>query len=106
MATNPNILISEESLEFLRVTVFSENEFGPTDPTSFPVFFAFRLRNTTAPLAFTPGQWTTNSQYFAKILVGPGVGGLTLAKGDYEVWLKIGAGTEIPVRQIGTLSLK
>lgn len=106
MAINSNILMSQESLEFLRITVFSENEFGPTDPTSFPVFFAFRLRDTNTPLVFNPGQWTTNSEYFAKILLGTGTGGLPLAKGDYEIFLKIGAGTEIPVRQVGTLSVK
>ncbi len=103
---NNRLIISEDSLEFIRLTVYSENEFGPTDPTSFPVSFAFRLQNSNNPLVFNTGQWTTNSAYYAKILIGGGTGGLILSKGDYEIWLKIGSGTEIPVRQVGRLIIQ
>jgi hypothetical protein len=75
------------------------------NPTSFPVNFAF-IAGPTEPQDsdWIAGSWASiNSPYVAQILVGPGAGGLNLAKATYQIWVQVDAAPQVPVIQIGTL---
>lgn len=54
------------------------------------------------------GEWETDSGppivYYARILIGPG-GGLVLADGKYDVWIRITSAPELPVRHVGRLTI-
>ena len=73
------------------------------------------LSGLTVQMAFTAGQptgpdwkaatWTTltaPTRYFATCLVGP-AGTVTLADGVYEIWVKVTATPEVPVKFGGYL---
>ena len=73
-----------------------------------------------ADLAFVPdalnreplsGEWieaswsTISGSVFATVLVGPGPGGVTLAAGTYDVWIRINDGPSSVVRRSGSLQI-
>lgn len=75
------------------------------NPTGFPVQFAF-TQNGAEPLSgdWHNGQWASvNPPYVAQILVGPANGGLVLAKGFYQIWVKVITSSQVPVISVGTL---
>jgi hypothetical protein len=93
------LVIASSSLESVLVPVSNVNG---TDLSALPV-----------QMAFTPGEpaggdwksatWTTltnPTRYLASCLVGPG-GTVTLAEGTYQVWVKVTATPEIPVKLAG-----
>lgn len=75
------------------------------NPTGFPVEFAF-TQNGTEPQSgdWHNGTWgSTNPPYVAQILIGPANGGLVLAKGVYQIWVRVITSSQVPVISVGTL---
>ena len=68
------------------ITIQSPSEYNPTSDT---VQFAFVLLNypTVEPVTWYTGSWVTfpGPVYWAQILVGPALGGVSLAIGTYRV---------------------
>lgn len=102
--------ISSLSKEYVKTEVSFTVAGVDTDPTADIVQFAF-VAPGGDPVTWYSGSWevdnTTPSKplRYARCLVGPG-GAVTLAKGDYIVWLKIGDSPEIPVKQAGLLEVQ
>jgi hypothetical protein len=86
--------ISSLSKEYLLVTVTADvNVLDDVVAWSFTA-------PAVDPSVWTAGDWDADGK--ARILLGPG-GSLTLAKGMWEVWLKVTDSPEIPVRRVGQL---
>jgi hypothetical protein len=71
---------------------------GIGNPSADPVFMAF-LSTKAEPVSgdWKTGSWVQSASggWLAQCLVGPGTGGvITLAKGQYYVWIKIVDPTE------------
>lgn len=88
------------------------------DPTGDNVYFAFigPYASTTQAAQYPPtssttwyqGTWAADvgSPYTARILVGPGLGGvLALTTGIYQVYVKIQSSPEVPVAWSGPLEV-
>jgi hypothetical protein len=94
--------ISSTSLEYIRSKVTAEENGVAVDPTSYAVSFAFATVGED-PITFYSGTWEQDgTEYYARCLVGP-AGTATLTDGRYDVYVKIQAGTEIPVKYVGLL---
>lgn len=99
------------SLEYVPVQVSAKKLGAVYDPTGDEVQFAFKPpRVKPVSSDWTDGVWETDTAgsttvYIAKILVGPG-GTVTLAAGEWVVWLKIFDSPEVPVLQTGTLTIE
>lgn len=73
------------------------------------------LSSDTVQMAFTaPGVEPVSSDWksaiwtfpgVAGILVGPGAGGLPLAPGDYDQWIKVTDSPEVPVSLVDTVRI-
>ena len=105
--------ISSLSKEYVKVQVTFTVGGVETDPTADTVQMAFKAPGVD-PGA---GDWQTASWEvdttvatkpirYARCLVGPGGGTITLAKGPYEVWVKIGDTPETPVKMAGLLQVE
>lgn len=77
---------------------------GDYDPTSDTVSWAFVNAGGYPQYPpgdgdWTAGSWVTypNEQYWAQVLVGPANGGVSLAVGLWQSWLKITDDPEVPV---------
>ncbi|GHH57851.1 hypothetical protein [Streptomyces candidus] len=94
--------LAATSTEFVHVNVGSWIN-GTAITLADPPEFAFLL-TTNNPLAedWLTGEWSGN---WARILVGPAGGAVTLAEGRYHVWLTFTAGLEAPVRLTGQLDI-
>jgi hypothetical protein len=91
------------STQYLQVLV-AVTSIAPYSPTSDTVAFAFTNADAyppAAPSAWNAGSWQTGPgpQYWAQILIGPANGGLALAAGAWQVWLKVTDSPEVPVLQ-------
>lgn len=78
----------------------------PYNPTVDVVQAAFVAPGTNpGALDWKSASWETKgSTYFARCLVGPGVGAaLDLVAGTYRMWIKITDNPEIPVLEAGNL---
>jgi hypothetical protein len=82
----------------------------PIDPTGDTVQFAFM----PTPPGTSPGNgdwragsWASTSSggYLAQCLVGPANGGVALATGTYQIWLKVTDSPEIPVVTVDYLQV-
>ena len=73
------------------------------DPTGDVVQFAYTALSypTIEPSAWFGGSWLTfaGPAYWAQCLVGPANGGVSLAIGTYQGWVKITDSPAIPVLQ-------
>jgi hypothetical protein len=97
------------STEFVQSLVQEITPDGPGDPTADAVAFAFTNasgypQHPPSGDDWTAGSWDTypGGQYWAQILVGPlgpASGGITLATGTWQAWLKITDNPAVPVRQ-------
>lgn len=98
--------VSSLSTEYIRVSVSVTKAGIPFDPTGDTVQMAFPLPNVEPVLAdWKASSWeSTGGNYWARCLVGPS-GTVTLADGNYDVWVKITDSPEIPVRKVGSLSI-
>lgn len=92
-----SVKISSLTQEYLEIQISCS-----IDPRSYPVYVAF------AQPGQDPSTWLTASwkpdetdPYACQILIGAN----TMAKGRYEVWVKIAANPEIPVRWTGSLEV-
>lgn len=93
------------SVEYLKVPIEHFVSGVASNPTSFPVSFAFTVvapnGSTPTPSSWSTGSWeTANATYFARGLVG----GLTV--GEWAVWCRITASPEVPVRKVGKLVIE
>lgn len=103
-----DITLSALATEYVRVSVTATSGGVSINPTSDPVSFAFTTSVATTP---SPSDWVAASwdpggsgTYTARCLVGPG-GSTVLSSGNYFVWVKITDSPEVPVRQVGTLTV-
>jgi hypothetical protein len=83
------------------VTVTSVDGYNPT---SDAISWAFTNANAYPALSpgdddWNPGSWVTypGDQWWAQILVGPANGGVVLATGTWQAWLRITDSPEVPV---------
>lgn len=113
----PGSPVSDEQLPVFKLpvtsTVFIPANITATsggssfNPTADEVDFAF-ISGPTDPQS---GDWHTGSwvsggpPYIAQILVGPLNGGLVLAKGSYIIWCRVIATPQVPVFQVGQLTI-
>lgn len=103
--------LSALSLEYVRWTVWADENGLIVDPTSGTVEAAFMLTNTEQPQTgdWKAASWTTTSigGFVAQCLVGPGGAFAPTAQTIYAVWLRITfAGGEQVVRQTGSLRVE
>lgn len=96
--------ISSLSTEYIKVPVTATVSGVAINPTTDTVQFAFTAADVNPVLAdWKSGTWeTSGGVYYARCLVGP-AGTVTLAAGDYWVWLKVTDNPEVPVRAVGAL---
>ena len=100
-----DLIISSQSKQFIRVPVSSTN-----DPTGDAVSWAIVVP-AVEPSLFFAGSWvtildpeTSDPTYYAQVLVGPGTG-LTLSRGNYQMYVKIDDDPETPVLLAGILEV-
>lgn len=100
--------ISTASTEYVLARVTARVSGGFANPTTNTVQMAF-LATQLAPISgdWKSASWETDAvsepdTYYARCLVGP-AGTVTLAAGDYEVWVKITDSPENPVLRCGQL---
>jgi hypothetical protein len=102
-------VISSLSTEYVVVPVNAVFDGTLYDPTGDVVQFAFTVGYGVQPSVWYTGEWDTNPVqgywYNAKVLVGPS-SPVVLAQATYTVWVKITDDPEIPVRQVGTLTVQ
>ena len=101
------------STQYLRYTVAAKMTGTPYNPTADTVQFAFPATGVQ-PSSWLSGSWETNTgtpgvtpnSYVARVLVGPGTGGVvTFTVGNsYDVWLKITDTTETFVSKVDNLT--
>lgn len=94
--------IAATSTEFVHVTAVAKVA-GASVPSPTPPQFAFLATAANpAPGDWLTGEWATPR---ARILIGPAGGAVTLAAGEYSVWITFAAGTEHPVYRAGTVTV-
>jgi|SRR5579859_7365161 len=95
----PSVSQSVLSTQFLMVPVTTRSP-SPYNPTADLVQFAFPPLTipATSPAVWYTGSWVTfpGPSYWAECLVGPVNGGVPLAAGSYQVWVKITDSPEVP----------
>ncbi|CRK59092.1 hypothetical protein [Alloactinosynnema sp. L-07] len=92
--------ISSQATEYLRALVTVD---GATPPPSDLVHFAFLAAGWPVPsTTWHVGAWVDGK---ARILVGPGAGGLVVPLGSYRVFLRVTDNPEIPIDQVGQLTI-
>ncbi len=93
-------MIPASSTEYLHVPVTAP---AGTDLASIPVQVAVvSHRSNPAADEWQPAEWASGE---ARLLIGPDTG-ITLAPGDYRVWINIDPpGSENVVRKAGILSV-
>lgn len=103
--------IRHDSLEYLPVRVEGERDGDVYDPTNDVVKIACPVIDVDpVTLDWKTAAWNTvedsagHSDYFARILVGPG-GTVTLVEGDYDVLVKVTDNPEVPVLRAGLLRI-
>ncbi len=106
MGHSGRIELSSSSREFVRVKVSAVESGVSVNPTSDTVEFAFvSIGQDVTDATWTSGAWeTSGTTYYARKLVGAG-GGLVLADGTYEVWVRINQGVEFPSHKSGLLDI-
>lgn len=99
------------STEFVRVPVSARDGSSEINPTSDVVSMAF-VSAGSSPVSgdWKTGSWETDSTttpvtYYARALVGPTGGVVTLSDGLYDVFVKIGDNPETPVRRCGAVAI-
>lgn len=92
--------IAAASTEFLHVNVTATIP-GPT-PVAPPQFAFVSGPGNPEPESWLPGEWQGP---WARLLLGPNGGAVTLDPGRYAVWVSFAVGAETPVRRAGTLTV-
>lgn len=101
--------IASPTKEYIRVAVSATEAGADVDVSALPVSFAFTAIGAE-PASWTGGAWETDATtdpdtYYARILVSGtgGGGGVELADGRYDVWVKVTDNPEVPARRVGRL---
>lgn len=84
--------------------VLNEVTTNEPDPTIYPVEYAFPTTGV-APSTWVTGSWEPGTPYTSRCLVGPAGGAVTLSAGVYDVWVRITASPETPIRNTGELAV-
>ena len=102
------LVISSLSVEDVRVRVSATKNGAAVNPTSDTVQMAFKQVNAEP----SGGDWktatwetdstTTPPTYYAKCLVGPAAT-VTLADGEFAIWVRVVDSPESLVRRVGKL---
>lgn len=75
------------------------------DPTTLPVQFAFVALGTT-PASWVGGSWAPDAPTpTARVLIGTGTGATAIARGAYDIWIRITGTTEVPTRKVGQITI-
>ncbi|GAC1519390.1 MAG: hypothetical protein NVS2B16_25650 [Chloroflexota bacterium] len=103
--------VAAQSLEYVRVAVATSLSGASVNPTGDVVQMAFTVPGTS-PIAsdWKTASWeidatTTPSTYYARALVGPGAGVITLTPGTWDAWIKIVDNPEIPAKHSGPIQV-
>lgn len=94
------------STVYVQVLVRPTVHGAPYNPSADAVALAFISGSgNPGPSDWHSGSWdpTGPIQWVAQCLVGPGAGGVSLATGTYNVWIKVTDNPEIPVVEVGQL---
>ncbi len=111
--TNPHNLIpvtvSSLSTTYVKCRISATENGVASDPTTGTVDFAFlsEADEQTDPESgdWSTGLWETASDgYWGKCLVGPS-GVATLAKGSYDVWVRVTKTPEEVIDRVGVLNI-
>lgn len=101
--------LRRETTEYLRYAVDALLDGVPGDPTAGTVSFA-ATRGGATPQAgdWQAGAWETITgpprQYVARVLIGP-AGPWTLARGEWQIWIRVQYPPETVIRPIDTLTV-
>jgi hypothetical protein len=100
-----NILtVSVLSKEYIKARVRARENGSEINPTSYTVDLSCPAVGVN-PTAWTSGTWEVeDGTYWARILIGPG-SALVLTVGTYDVWVRITAPQEVPIKKVGQLKI-
>lgn len=104
---NQPVSISAQALEYVDVGPVVVTVNGvPVNPTADPVSMAFMATTATPGVSdWKTASWNANgTNYFAQCLVGTG-GAVSLAAGNWYVWVKIQDSPELVIRQVDILNI-
>lgn len=105
-----NLSISQLSTEFVQIPVGVTINGSLYNPTADTVQFAFLTNPSAVPTSsnWVAGSWSNNNNavypYLAQCLVGT-AGTVSLTAASYTIWLRVTDSPEIPVHQVGTLTI-
>ena len=102
-----DVTISSQSTEYVQVPIQATIAGLPANPSGDAVALSFVPAGVNAPGTFNPGSWDVTAQgiFLAQCLVGPGAGGVVLAPGTYQVWVRVTDNPEVPIKPAGTLTI-
>jgi hypothetical protein len=98
------------STEYVECSVRATNRATdlPISVSGDPVSMAFTASGVKpAPTDWKAATWlsTTAGSERAGVLVGPGTGGLVLAPGSYDWWVRVTDNPEVPAAYLGELRI-
>ena len=101
----PTLTMPATSCQFVQQQVLATLGGSSYDPSADPVFLAFVLQPQYGPTPSpSSGQWNAATwevdagpTYWASALVGPANGGVVLAQGVYQIFVKVTDNPAIPV---------
>ncbi len=111
MSAATDQVIYSTATEFCRVPVSIKKNGAIYDPTSDVVRFAFPITRDSSAATLLTGSWeidtsTTPTTFWARCLIGSGVGGNPLTVGEYFIYVKITDNPETPVIAGGQLLIR
>ena len=105
--SDDTVRIAVTSNQYLAADVTAISAGASFIPTGLPVYFAFMAgASQPANSDWVLGNWANNSAeppYVASILIGQN--GHVLTAGTYKVWVKVVAGTQVPVTPSGYVEI-
>ena len=101
------IELNRLSTEYVQVSAAFTVSGSPVNPTNDAVQMAFMAGGALPGTSdWHAAVWeTAGSAYYVQCLVGPANGGVVLAPGMYEIWVRITDNPEVPVRSPDQLSI-
>ena len=101
------ITLSRLSTEYVLIEVAATISGVPVNPTGDTAQMAF-MKSGAIPGS---GDWhaasweTAGTVYYTRCLVGPANGGVVLAPGTWNIWVKVADSPEVPVRSPAQLQI-
>lgn len=92
--------LAATSTEFVKVSVTASADGSPVTLTDPPKMAFLAGNSDPASGDWHPAEWHSG---YARIMVGPDGGALTLTPGTYWVWATWTAGAETPVERSGRI---